>query len=98
MKGRMGLDKVNSSRLVERILPSSFNYSRQVVLGIPQDIPSPDRPQFADELGRLVLQSVIISDGRALVLFTSYSLLRKIYLELQPALQKAGIRALMQGE
>jgi ATP-dependent DNA helicase DinG len=98
MKGRLGLDKVNSSRLVERILPSSFNYSRQVVLGIPQDIPSPDRPQFADELGRLVLQSVIISDGRALVLFTSYSLLRKIYLELQPALQKAGIRALMQGE
>jgi ATP-dependent DNA helicase DinG len=98
MKGRLGLDKVNSSRLVERILPSSFDYSRQVVLGIPQDIPSPDRPQFADELGRLVLQSVIISDGRALVLFTSYSLLRKIYLELQPALQKAGIRALMQGE
>ncbi len=98
MKGRLGLDKINSTRLVERILPSSFDYSRQVVLGIPQDIPSPDHPQFGGELGRLVLESVTISEGRALVLFTSYSLLRKIYQELQPALQKAGIRALMQGE
>jgi ATP-dependent DNA helicase DinG len=98
VKGRLGLDKVNSSRIVERILPSSFNYAHQVILGIPQDIPSPDHPQFGGQLGRLVLESVTISEGRALVLFTSYSLLRKIHQELQPSLQKAGIRALMQGE
>ena len=45
-----------------------------------------------------MLESIQISQGRALVLFTSYSLLRRIHQELAPALESAGIRALMQGE
>jgi ATP-dependent DNA helicase DinG len=59
---------------------------------------SPDHHKFATELGRLVLESIQISRGRALVLFTSYSLLRRIHQELAPALESEGIRALMQGE
>lgn len=98
IKSRLGLNNVNPSRILESVLPSSFDYSRQVVLGIPQDIPAPDHPQFSSNLGRLVMESIRISEGRALVLFTSYSLLRKIFQELEPALQSAGIRALMQGE
>lgn len=98
LKRRLGLDQVASSRILEKSLPSSFDYSRQVILGIPQDIPAPDHSQFATELGKLVLESVRISEGRALVLFTSYSLLRRIYAALHPALEAAGIRALMQGE
>jgi ATP-dependent DNA helicase DinG len=69
-----------------------------VILGIPQDIPSPDHRNFGAELGRLVLESIQISQGRALVLFTSYTLLRRIHQELAPALESAGIRALVQGE
>jgi len=98
VKRRLGLDKVPASRLLESVLHSPFDYSRQAILGIPQDIPSPDHPGFSAELSQLVLESVRISEGRALVLFTSYSLLRKIYHELQPQLHSAGIRCLMQGE
>ena len=98
VKGRLGLDQMRPARVLEKLLPSSFDYTRQVILGIPQDIPSPDHPNFAAELGRLVLESIRISRGRALVLFTSYSLLRRIHQELAPALESAGIRALMQGE
>jgi len=98
LKGRLGLDQMRPARVLEKLLPSSFDYTRQVILGIPQDIPSPDHPNFAAELGRLVLESIRISRGRALVLFTSYSLLRRIHQELAPALESAGIRALMQGE
>jgi len=98
VKGRLGLDQMRPSRVLEKLLPSSFDYTRQVILGIPQDIPSPDHRNFAAELGRLVLESIQISQGRALVLFTSYSLLRRIYQELAPVLESAGIRALMQGE
>ena len=98
VKGRLGLDQMQPGRTLESILPSSFDYTRQVILGIPQDIPSPDHRQFAAELGRLVLESIQISQGRALVLFTSYSMLRRIHQELAPALESAGIRALMQGE
>lgn len=98
VKGRLGLDAIQPARMLESILPSSFDYSRQVILGIPQDIPSPDHRNFTAELGRLVLESIQISQGRALVLFTSYVLLRRIYQELAPALDSAGIRALIQGE
>lgn len=98
IKGRLGLDRVPQSRLLECLLPSPFDYTRQAILGIPQDIPSPDHPSFSAQLSRLVLESLKISEGRALVLFTSYSLLRRVYQELQPKLQSAGIRCMMQGE
>jgi ATP-dependent DNA helicase DinG len=98
VKGRLGLDQIQPSRILESVLPSSFDYRHQVILGIPQDIPSPDHPDFGGKLGRLILESVTISEGRALVLFTSYALLRKVCQEVQPALHAAGVRTLMQGE
>ena len=98
VKGRLGLDQMQPARVLEHMLPSSFDYARQVILGIPRDIPSPDHPTFGAELGRLVLESIRISQGRALVLFTSYALLRRIHQELAGDLESAGIRALIQGE
>jgi ATP-dependent DNA helicase DinG len=98
IKSRLGLDKTPPARLLEKVLPSPFDYSRQAVLAIPVDIPSPDHPKFSAELSRLIMESLSISQGRALVLFTSYALLRTVYQELGPKLQSAGIRALMQGE
>ncbi len=97
-KSRLGLDKVSPLRLMELVLPSSFNFKEQVILGIPNDIPPPDRPDFAHDLGRLIFKSVSISEGRALVLFTSYSLLHRMYEQLKDALQNLGIRALKQGD
>ena len=98
IKERLGLRGPAEQRLVERVLPSPFDYARQVILAIPVDIPAPDHPAFAAELGNLVLESIRISQGRALVLFTSYSLLRRTFHEVQAALEAEGIRALMQGE
>jgi ATP-dependent DNA helicase DinG len=98
MKQRLGLDRVASGRLLELQLPSSFNYQRQALLGIPNNLPSPDEAGFGEALSRAVLQSVLASQGRALVLFTSYSLLRKVHQELAETLQSSGIRPLKQGE
>ena len=98
IRERLGLDGVAGGRLVEMMLPSPFDYARQVILAIPVDIPAPDHPSFAAELGRLVLESIRISEGRALVLFTSYYLLRRTFQELQAGLEAGGIRALMQGD
>lgn len=98
VKGRLGLDQVPSIRLLELVLPPPFNYSQQVVLGVPKDIPLPDHPSFRRELSKLILKSVSISEGRALVLFTSYSLLRHTYQELLEPLQALGIRSLKQGD
>ena len=54
IKERLGLDGVARERLVEMMLPSPFDYARQVILAIPVDIPAPDHPSFAAELGKLL--------------------------------------------
>ena len=98
VRRRLGLDGIDPTRQLTLLLPSSFDYARQVIIGIPQDIPAPEDPQFAAELGQLVWNSIQISEGRALVLFTSYSLLKKIFEDLVPLLAENGIRGLMQGD
>jgi len=98
LKGRLGLDQMAAIRLLELVLPPPFNYSQQVVLGVPKDIPLPDHPSFRQELSKLIFRSVSISEGRALVLFTSYSLLRHTHEELLEPLHALGIRCLKQGD
>jgi len=98
IKSRLGLHRLPTGKLTEVVLPSSFNYSDQVILGIPMDVPSPDHSDFGKELGKLVRQSIEISEGRALILFTSYSLLHRIFRELQAPLETAGFQVLMQGQ
>jgi ATP-dependent DNA helicase DinG len=98
IKHRLGLDSYPPTRLAELQLPSSFNYKKQVVLGILNSLPSPDQPQFAKDLSRVILKSILASGGRALILFTSYSLLFKTYQELAESLRALNIRPLRQGE
>ncbi len=43
-------------------------------------------------------KALLASHGAGLVLFTSYSLLREIYAAAQPALARAGIRLMKQGD
>jgi ATP-dependent DNA helicase DinG len=98
IKKQLGLDQTSQSRLLQLVLPSSFNYKEQVILGIPSDIPSPEHPKFGQELSKLILKSVLISAGRALILFTSHSLLRRTHDELIEPLRALGIRSLKQGD
>lgn len=98
IKSRLGLQLIPAERLIEVVLPSSFNYLDQVIIGIPKDVPSPDHPDFARELGELVWRSIKVSQGRALILFTSYSLLQRLFKELQARLESEGFQALMQGQ
>jgi len=98
IKKQLGLDQVPVGRLMELALPSSFNYREQVIIGIPQGIPLPEDPAFLQALTQLLYKSISISEGRALVLFTSYSLLRRAYQELMEPLKALGIRTLRQGD
>ncbi len=98
IKHRLGLDAYQPPRLAELHLPSSFNYRKQVILGILSSLPTPDDPGFASELSRVVLKSISASQGRALILFTSYSLLQKVHQELAETLRAMNIRPLRQGE
>ncbi|HET6486114.1 MAG TPA: helicase C-terminal domain-containing protein, partial [Spirochaetia bacterium] len=95
---RIGLDRNVGREPLARIFPSPFNYREQVLLGVPTDAPTPDSPPFAAYVARFVTEAVLASRGAALVLFTSYSLLRETHAAALATLAQAGIRILRQGE
>lgn len=94
---RIGMAKVENKRRITLQLPSPFDFSKQVLMAVPLDIPEPNHPHFAAELSKNVFKALTISDGRAFVLFTSYGLLNMVYNQIKESLEMLGIRALKQG-
>jgi len=97
ISGRLGLTELSNDKKIFLQLQSPFDYAKQVVIAIPTDIPDPRHPAFASELADAIYRALIISRGRAFVLFTSYGLLQMIYRQLEGQLGAAGIRCLKQG-
>lgn len=95
---RIGLDLTEPQRNRELQLASPFDYSRQARLVVPADLPEPNSRDFAEAAGKVIEQAILAADGRTFVLFTAYSLLRRIHSELAPTLEARGYRCLRQGE
>lgn len=94
---RVGLDRVEPDRLLELSLESPFNYQRQALLAVPNDLPEPGKPGFAEAVRQATERALLASGGRSFVLFTSYALLRQIHEELAPVLEARRLRCLRQG-
>jgi len=77
---------------------SPFDFKEQVRLGLPADLPAPDQPLFSQVLPEAVFQSVAVSGGRALVLFTSWGLMTRVYDLVRDRLLEMGLETLCQGE
>ncbi len=97
-RSRVGLDRIEQGRLAELLLHSPFDYDRQALVAIPTDLPEPGHRDFSQAVRDAVEQAVLLADGRTFVLFTAYSLLRKVHAELSPILQARGYQCLKQGE
>jgi ATP-dependent DNA helicase DinG len=95
---RIGLDRPGEREPLLQTFPSPFNYKENVLLGVPTDAPPPDNPLYKSFLCEFIAQALTSSRGAGLVLFTSYSLLREIFSEVQPILSPRGIRTLRQGD
>ncbi|MBI3578278.1 MAG: DEAD/DEAH box helicase [Ignavibacteriales bacterium] len=78
------------------ILDTPFNFQRQMRLAIARDIPTPDEASYAEELPRWILSSIARTKGKALVLFTSASLMKQMALIIEDELTTRGIRLLVQ--
>ena len=72
--GRLGLRGASEVRL-----DSEFDYARQSILYLPRNMPDPRAPQFATAAAREVIGILRRTQGRAFVLFTSYSNLREVH-------------------
>ena len=95
---RLGLKGFREKEVDTAIFPSPFPYKDHVLLAIPEDIPPPDEGGYEEHLSGYIGKVLEISEGKALVLFTSYELLKKIYQEVKVRLNELGITVLRQGE
>lgn len=74
LRSRLGVQNA-----LEAAYPSHFDFSAQSLLYIPRDLPSPGDPLFPDALAHRILDILCRTRGRALVLFTSYNNLNKVF-------------------
>ena len=68
---------------LDGIYPSHFEFGRQALMYIPKDMSTPDKPDFGLEITERIVDILKRTEGRALVLFTSYHNLNLAYRNLQ---------------
>jgi ATP-dependent DNA helicase DinG len=95
---RLGLSLLDATRFTLGNYASPFNYKKQVLTLVPDDVPTPGSPGWESRVAEAIYDLVSASGGRAFVLFTSYALLRKTHALLAPRLEADGLLPLAQGE
>ncbi|HYP13430.1 MAG TPA: ATP-dependent DNA helicase, partial [Bryobacteraceae bacterium] len=61
------------------VVESPFDYQEQALLYVPQHLPDPRAPGFAQAAAQEIIKLLRITEGRAFVLFTSYQQMRMVY-------------------
>jgi len=100
VRERLGADGLPPGRMQVLALGSPFDYDRQALVGVSTFLPDPGGRRdktFDSELSSFLTDLLQSTQGRALVLFTSYSLLDAVYEGIKEPLERAGIMVLAQG-
>lgn len=95
---RTGLDLCSRERRSELLLESPFDFAKQAIIAMPTDIVEPNHEGYADMLSQQIEIATKTSRGRTFALFTAYSLLRKLYNQLDAPLNAQGFHCLCQGQ
>ncbi|MFW5683574.1 MAG: helicase C-terminal domain-containing protein [Spirochaetota bacterium] len=78
--------------------PSPFPYREHALVAVPTDAPEPSSERYQEFLNGFLGDLLELTEGRALVLFTSYEMLRTTHATLRDRLAALGIAALRQGD
>lgn len=92
VRQRIGLENV-----VDVQLDSPFDYTKQALVYLPNDMPEPNHAGYQRALESAIIELCAATQGRALVLFTATSALRQTYRAIQEPLEEQGITVLAQG-
>ena len=95
---RTGLNLCAPTRCHELQLDSPFDFAKQAVIALPTDIVPPNHAEYASMLLEQIELATRSASGRTFVLFTAYSLLRKLYTQLDAPFNAQGFRCLRQGQ
>ncbi len=93
---RTGLDLLEQDKVIERILPLSFDFESNALLYLPRDLPAPVYGEGADDytkaIAREMYRLVKLSRGRAFLLFSSKRMLDGAYELMEPHLDNPLLR------
>jgi len=93
-KKRLGLKDCRES-----ILGSPFDYSKQVKIYIPKNMPEPqNNGAFVSAVIEKSKYYIKLTEGKAFILFTSYKMMAEVYEVLKSWLDEQGIKSFVQGE
>ena len=92
LRQRTGIDDAD-----ELLLGSPFDFEASTLIALPTDLPDPNQSEFATSAGELLVETLRASQGRALVLFTSYGALNGVYEKIKAPLEAEGILVLGHG-
>ncbi|MBN2332570.1 MAG: helicase [Deltaproteobacteria bacterium] len=96
---RVGLDRIVPGKKLETLLLNSpFDYQRQCLLVVPDDLPPPAAAAYPERLADFLADLISTVGGRAMILFTSYLLMNRITDQCRQRLGGQGFLILKQGE
>jgi ATP-dependent DNA helicase DinG len=72
-------DRIGYQPDEELSLEAPFDYSRQALLYVPDDLPEPGDEVYVEGISNRCRELVEASGGRTFILFTSYALLNQVY-------------------
>ena len=75
IRARLGLPEVT----LQKICPSHFDFKTQTLLYVPRHLCAPNGPHFGREAAGEIMRILERTQGRALILFTSYYNLNLVY-------------------
>jgi len=94
---RLGIDRLDRTRINIVMVPSPFNFKEQVLIGIPLNNHPPDHPLFHTHAHNFIAKSLTISKGRAFVLFTSYKAMNEAFAHIPEMITQEQLTYLAQG-
>ena len=95
---RNGLFFAEKERIKTGDFPSPFPYEKNTLFAVPKDAPFPDDMQYQGWVESAVTKLILASEGRSLVLFTSYESLRQTCRAVERNLSGSDIMLLKQGQ
>ncbi|MBN1936884.1 MAG: 3'-5' exoribonuclease [Anaerolineae bacterium] len=90
-------DRLGAYDAEELAVGSPFDYPSQVLLYLPTDIPEPNEPYYQKTINECLVVLAQATQGRMLVLFTSYSQLKNTSEAIGRPLAERGITVYAQG-
>ncbi|MBK8271052.1 MAG: DEAD/DEAH box helicase family protein [Planctomycetes bacterium] len=92
LRGRLGATTADGLHL-----DSPYNYREKVTLHVETNMPEPTSPKFIAAVCEKIEEYLLQTEGRAFVLFTSYSQIREAEERLQPFCDDNEMTLLVQG-